>query len=195
MMRARTRILASVLVLAGTSMVLSSCSHGPVPPPKDWTKGEYYTADEQARLPESERNAFCNYLEKTLNDLKTERVTLKNRLDSLNVVADTLRNQSVAVSSKTRDVNTITRDLRLKAKAMNTYEVKTGDTLRKIAASLYADPTRWKEIYDANKAAIGKEDAPLKAGMRLTLTSKPVAPPPAKEIPKNSGQRPAKAKK
>ena len=37
---------------------------------------------------------------------------------------------------------------------MNKYIVKHGDSLAKIALSMYGDPSRWKEIYDANRTTI-----------------------------------------
>jgi nucleoid-associated protein YgaU len=148
------------------------------------------------RLPQADRDRYCSYMETTLRELKTEQATLKARLDSLSVASDTLRNQSIRISSQTREVNTATRDLRLKAKALNSYVVKSGENLRRISSELYGDPSRWKEIYEANKAAIGAEDAELKPGMRLTLPprekvapSKPEPPtPPAKPKGGSSGE-------
>ena len=50
--------------------------------------------------------------------------------------------------------------------------VVAGDNLRKIARTVFGDGTRWKEIYDANKALIGNENAELKAGTRLSIPRK-----------------------
>jgi hypothetical protein len=47
-----------------------------------------------------------------------------------------------------------------------TYTVKRGDTLMKVAFSLYGDIDRWKDIYDLNKAAL-KKASHLKVGMKL----------------------------
>lgn len=49
---------------------------------------------------------------------------------------------------------------------MESYKVKSGDTLMKIAFTLYGDIDRWKEIYDLNKNAI-KKASQLKAGTEL----------------------------
>jgi nucleoid-associated protein YgaU len=152
------------------------------PPVKDPSKGEYYTVTEQQHLSQAERDRFCNYMTTHLHDLKSETIALKSRLDSLNVVADTLRNQSVTMSSRTKDVNDATRELRLKAKAMNTYVVKAGDNLRSIASQIYGDPGRWKDIYDANKLAIGPENTPLKAGMRLNIPAKDASKDASKSV-------------
>jgi nucleoid-associated protein YgaU len=183
---ARALRCLGVLGLGGLCLAASGCSRGPAPPAKDPTKGEYYSAEEVARLSSAERDRYCSYMETSLHGLKGESASLRSRLDSLSVVSDTLRNQSIRISSQTREVNTATRDLRLKAKALNSYVVKSGENLRKISSELYGDPSHWKEIYDANKAAIGAEDAELKPGMRLTLPPKEkLAPskPPAAPIP------------
>lgn len=49
------------------------------------------------------------------------------------------------------------------------YTVKSGDSLSKIAARQYADPSRWRDIYRANKKLIGDNPALIKPGQRLTL--------------------------
>jgi len=42
-----------------------------------------------------------------------------------------------------------------------TYKVKAGDTLFKIASSVYGDPGRWREIYEANRAP-RRNDNPMR---------------------------------
>jgi nucleoid-associated protein YgaU len=158
---------ALVLVLSGGLIV--GCASGPVPPIKDPAKGEFYTSDEVVRLPSAERNRYCSWLETNLQELKSQRQSSQARLDSLKVVADSLRNQEVAISSSTRELSTKVRELRLREKASNTYIVASGDNLRKIARTLFNDGTRYKEIYEANKALIGDENAELKPGTRLTI--------------------------
>jgi nucleoid-associated protein YgaU len=51
------------------------------------------------------------------------------------------------------------------------YVVHQGDTLSRIAGSVYGDgsPQAWKRIYDANKAAIGADPSRLRIGMQLTI--------------------------
>jgi LysM repeat protein len=49
---------------------------------------------------------------------------------------------------------------------METYEVKPGDTLMKIAFSLYGDIDRWKDLQEWNAGKITKLSA-LKVGTRL----------------------------
>jgi nucleoid-associated protein YgaU len=38
------------------------------------------------------------------------------------------------------------------------YEVQAGDSLSKIAKQVYGDASRWKEIWEANKAEIPNPD-------------------------------------
>jgi 5'-nucleotidase/UDP-sugar diphosphatase len=48
----------------------------------------------------------------------------------------------------------------------NTYEIKPGDTLWKIAATHYGDGRKWKQIADANP---GLEPSKLRIGQTITL--------------------------
>jgi len=51
------------------------------------------------------------------------------------------------------------------------YVVHKGDTLSRIAESVYGDmsPQAWQHIYNANKAAIGADPSRLRIGMQLTI--------------------------
>lgn len=53
------------------------------------------------------------------------------------------------------------------------YIVKSGDSLSKIASTLYGDQNMWQKIYDLNKSTIGDSPARLKLGMVLNLPSPP----------------------
>lgn len=64
------------------------------------------------------------------------------------------------------------RDLELKQKALHTYVVKPGDTLKKISEARFGDASHAQEIYEANKGLIGNETTPLKPGTSLTIPSK-----------------------
>ena len=49
------------------------------------------------------------------------------------------------------------------------YTVRSGDTLSRIAQSQYRDATKWRAIYDANRAMIGLDPDRLEVGMRLRI--------------------------
>ncbi len=53
--------------------------------------------------------------------------------------------------------------------AERTYEVKSGDSLSKIAKALYGDAKRWPEIYAANKALIGDNPNLIRPGQKLRI--------------------------
>ncbi|MEC0370052.1 LysM peptidoglycan-binding domain-containing protein [Paenibacillus chibensis] len=49
------------------------------------------------------------------------------------------------------------------------YVVKSGDSLFKIAASLYGKGDDWRKIYDKNKKVIGANPNVIKPGMKLVI--------------------------
>lgn len=50
-----------------------------------------------------------------------------------------------------------------------TYVVKPGDTLFGIAKAVYGDGSRWKDIYNANKVAIGPDPSTFEYGIKLVI--------------------------
>jgi len=56
--------------------------------------------------------------------------------------------------------------------APRTHVVSSGDTLYGIALSTLAQSSRWKEIYDLNKATIGDDPSRLKIGQALKLPAR-----------------------
>ncbi len=62
---------------------------------------------------------------------------------------------------------------RLSPNAPNTYTIRSGDSLWRIAKAQYGDETKWSIIYDANRATIGRDPAKLSVGTRLHI------PPPS----------------
>jgi nucleoid-associated protein YgaU len=50
-----------------------------------------------------------------------------------------------------------------------TYTVKSGDTLSAIAQSEMGDATRWPELYEANKDAVGKNPDLIHPGLELKI--------------------------
>ena len=55
--------------------------------------------------------------------------------------------------------------------ATKTYVVKKGDSLSEIAQREMGDGDRWKELYEANKAAIGDDPDLIHPGLELTIPS------------------------
>ena len=51
----------------------------------------------------------------------------------------------------------------------NTYTIRSGDSLWRIAKAQYGDHTKWSIIYDANRATIGRDPAKLSVGTRLHI--------------------------
>lgn len=58
----------------------------------------------------------------------------------------------------------------------NTYTIRSGDSLWRIAKAQYGDETKWSIIYDANRATIGPDPARLKVGRSLRI------PPPTRSV-------------
>ncbi|MGC4032227.1 MAG: LysM peptidoglycan-binding domain-containing protein [Tepidisphaeraceae bacterium] len=79
-----------------------------------------------------------------------------------------------AVASVGGAVETSVAKLTSPIDASRQYRIASGDTLSKIASKLYGRSVMWQAIYDANKAAIGPDEAKLKVGMVLNLPEKPV---------------------
>lgn len=50
-----------------------------------------------------------------------------------------------------------------------TYKVANGDSLWKIAQKIYGSGSKWRTIYDANKARIGKNPDLIRPGMELII--------------------------
>lgn len=49
------------------------------------------------------------------------------------------------------------------------YTVRTGDYLIAIAARVYGDSSRWREIYEANRALIGPNPNVIQPGQTLVI--------------------------
>lgn len=53
-------------------------------------------------------------------------------------------------------------------KPARTYTVRSGDTLSRIAGSVYGDTTQWKKIYEANRAQM-RSESDIKVGQTLII--------------------------
>ena len=58
---------------------------------------------------------------------------------------------------------------RVRPNEPNAYTIRSGDSLWRIAKAQYGDETKWSIIYDANRAAIGRDPAKLSVGTRLHI--------------------------
>jgi len=56
------------------------------------------------------------------------------------------------------------------AKPPRTYTVRPGDTLSRIAGSVYGDTTKWRKIYDANRDQM-RNETDMKVGQSLVIPS------------------------
>lgn len=52
---------------------------------------------------------------------------------------------------------------------MDTYTVKSGDSLSKIAKTYYGDAMQWKKIYEANKDQIGSNPDLIHPGQTFKI--------------------------
>jgi nucleoid-associated protein YgaU len=55
------------------------------------------------------------------------------------------------------------------------YVVREGDTLSSIARQYYGNSGKWEKIYNANRAAIGRDPGHVRAGMKLVIPPAPNA--------------------
>lgn len=138
---------------------------------KDPANGEYYTNEEVMQLSSSERDEYCEKMEQTLQQLQEETAMYQARLDSMQVAADTLRVQTLALSDSIRQVNNELRELRLQRKTLESYTTKGGETLSQLAKTLLGDANLATELIKANEKAVAgkKPEDPLSAGIRLKI--------------------------
>lgn len=165
-MRGRTAILLAIVLVTG-------CASSPTTTRvADVTKGDYYTNEEIKGLSTADRDRYCNALQAQIDGLRGEALRYNATADSIAAAADSLRQLNAGLSTQIRDLDNEVRQLRLARRSTTSYVVKAGDTLQKISESVFATPDRAKDIYEANKAAIGKFTDPLKPGIRLSIPAK-----------------------
>jgi len=108
------------------------------------------------------------------DSLKRELVAAQKRVQQLeNVVGGARRvptQQTTVVAQQTRSTTqtqttTPTPD---PASAPRSYTVKSGDSLSSISRSVYGTPSRWIDIYQANRDRLSSENA-LKVGQDLRI--------------------------
>jgi len=57
--------------------------------------------------------------------------------------------------------------------AGSTYTIAEGDTLATVAERFYGDPSLWRPIYEANRAAIGDNPDNVRVGTTLQIPPRP----------------------
>lgn len=165
-MRSRTPLLLGLLIASGCASTPHTTRVA------DVTKGDYYTTDEIKGLSTDDRNRYCDALQGQIDALRGEATTYNFRADSLAARVDSLRQANAGLSTQIRDLDNEVRQLRLARRSTTSYVVKAGDTLQKISESVFGAPDRVNDIYEANKAVIGKPTDALKPGTRLTIPAK-----------------------
>jgi len=138
----------------------------------DVTKGDYYANEEIKGLSQEQRDIYCNALQLQIDGYHADGKKLDAKADSVKAVADSLRAQNTAMTTQLRDLDNEIRQLRLARRAATTYIVKAGDNLLKISSVAYGTPDRWKDIWEANKDKVPKENSALAPGLRLTIPAK-----------------------
>ncbi len=81
---------------------------------------------------------------------------------------EALRKRTEAVQ-KAREASKAKQEAKEAVETLAVYEVKSGDSLSKIAKELLGDASRWPEIYEANKAVIGDNPNLIKPGQKLNI--------------------------
>ncbi len=165
----RHPVLLFLILVPAVTLLIGACSHGPRPVLKDPSQGEFHTVKEMLAMSQSDVDRYCSRTQAILDDLKAETESLRGKLDSLTTEGNRIRQETVDVSGRTRELSLELRSLRLRQKVITSYVVRKDDTLRSIASTVYGDPLRWREIYEANKGLLGSEDSPLREGSRLRI--------------------------
>lgn len=104
-----------------------------------------------------------------IRTLKNENRMLRRKIEEM------MQNAagSAVTSSSSRSVSSATSAARNPRPASaqsssDTYVVKSGDTLSKIAQRLYNDSSKWKQIYDANRGTMASPQS-LRIGQTLII--------------------------
>jgi len=163
--------LVSLFILA---LSVSACSNTP-------PQGEESTTDGALPAPESGADQVGSIPEDMLADERgiegssgespssSEEATAE--ADPFSDLKENDEEEQASTSSGERDALVVPESEKTEPSSsgsgqMERYTVKSGDTLMKIAFSLYGDVERWKEIQELNSAALkGKET--LRKGMQL----------------------------
>ena len=75
----------------------------------------------------------------------------------------------VSTEKGTASVSSINKRPTNETTKAKSHTTKPGDSLFKIAKTVYGDGAQWKKIYDANKKIIGKDPNVINAGQKLVI--------------------------
>jgi tetratricopeptide (TPR) repeat protein len=123
---------------------------------------ELAAALERARQAETRETALREHvanLEESKRGLESEVRGSKGELDQLRAMVDL---------PATRATRTTTRRRESTPPVQRSYKVRRGDTLTSIAADVYGDSAKWREIRDANKRLLGNSQQ-IKVGQVLVI--------------------------
>ena len=96
------------------------------------------------------------------------RITIQNDTVTINGVADTLaeKEKAILILGNTKGIARVNDQIQVKAgegvqptaNASRFYQVKSGDTLSKIAKELYGDANAYNQIFEANRPMLKDPD-------------------------------------
>jgi nucleoid-associated protein YgaU len=126
--------------------------------------------------------SFAASLPARPSEAVNEIARLRKEIDTLRVLLDEARKE-LAASSGVRVPDEVTTDAspeqarRALADSLRpappvatfeTYTVKPGDTLSRIAGKMYGDTAQWNKIYDANRSTLPKPES-VRVGQQLLI--------------------------
>ena len=96
--------------------------------------------------------------------------------DQVEELIKSLRKENEVLRAKVQDITNTSRELSLQEPGQEptnrtrrtVYQVTQGDTLFKIALKMYGDSARWREIYEANRNVMRREND-LQPGQELVI--------------------------
>jgi nucleoid-associated protein YgaU len=147
------------LAAAASLLVVAGCG-SKVTRTVDVSNGEYYDAEEFAKLSKEQRDAYCAQLDQELARLDSEASAANNKASSvsseLSGVQSDVRNLQNRYDQAKGDVDEVQEQIDYFEGLPKQHTVVDGEFLYKISGyeKIYADPLKWPRIYRANKDRI-----------------------------------------
>ena len=126
----------------------------------DVTNGEYYTAEEFAKLSKEQRDTYCASLDQELARIQTAASTANNEASQtrsdLSSVQSEVRDLQNRYDSAKGGVDGLQEQIDYFEGLPKQHTVVSGEFLHKISGyeRIYADSAKWPRIYRANKDQI-----------------------------------------